>query len=80
MKQELDRIENQRVRNEARNHALMRKIQDTIEANAYNETLLRAREQLEEAKKQFLRDLNKKDPMWREKMRTRKLEEIKRLE
>ena len=80
MKQELDRIENQRVRNEARNQALMRKIQDTIEANAYNETLFRAREQLEEAKKQFLRDLNKKDPMWREKMRTRKLEEIKRLE
>jgi hypothetical protein len=59
---------------------LLRKIHDTLEANSQNESLLRAKETLEEAKRQFLRDLNKKDPMWREKMRARKLEEIKRLE
>lgn len=35
---------------------------------------------MEEAKRGFLRDLNKRDPLWREKMRVRKLEEIKRLE
>jgi hypothetical protein len=27
-----------------------------------------------------LRDLNKRDPLWREKMRSRKVEEIKRME
>lgn len=59
---------------------MLRKIHDTLEANSQNESLLRAKETLEEAKRQFLRDLNKKDPMWREKMRARKLEEIKRLE
>lgn len=80
MKQELDRIEQQRARNQARNQALLRKIHDTLETNQYNEGLSRAKETLEEAKRQFLRDLNKKDPMWREKMRARKLEEIKRLE
>lgn len=45
-----------------------------------NDTLYRAKESLEEAKRQFLKELNKKDPNWRDKMRTRKLEEIKRLE
>jgi hypothetical protein len=58
----------------------MRKIHDTLEANYQNESLLRAKESLEESKRQFLRELNKKDPLWREKMKTRKLEEIKRLE
>ena len=80
MKQELDRIENQRVKNSARNSALLRRVQETIEANQQNEVLYRAKESLEEAKRQFLKDLNKKDPLWREKMRTRKLDEIKRLE
>lgn len=59
---------------------MLRKIHDTLETNSHNEGLFRAKETLEEAKRQFLRDLNKKDPMWREKMRARKLEEIKRLE
>lgn len=80
VKQELDRIENQRVKNSARNSALLRRVQETIEANQQNEVLYRAKESLEEAKRQFLKDLNKKDPLWREKMRTRKLDEIKRLE
>jgi len=35
---------------------------------------------LEEAKKTFLMELNRKDPRWREKLRTRKLDEIRRLE
>ena len=59
---------------------MLRRVQDTIEANQQNEVLYRAKETLEEAKRQFLKDLNKKDPLWREKMRTRKLEEIKKLE
>jgi hypothetical protein len=41
---------------------------------------MRSKESLEEAKKTFLRELNKRDPMWRDKMRTRKLEDIKRME
>jgi hypothetical protein len=35
---------------------------------------------LEEAKRNFLRELNKRDPNWRNKMRVRKLEEIKQME
>jgi len=41
---------------------------------------MKSRYQLEEAKKTFLRELNKRDPQWREKLRARKLEEIKRME
>lgn len=41
---------------------------------------MQAREQLEEAKRQFLRDLNKRDPTWRDKMRIRREDEVKRLE
>jgi len=80
VKQELEKIEALRAKNMARNEALRRRVQESIEQNHQNEGLWRAKEQLEEAKRQFLRDLNKRDPLWREKMRTRKLEEIKRLE
>lgn len=55
-------------------------MQETLEATQRNEALHRAKDQLEEAKRQFLRDLNKRDPLWRDKMRARRLEEIKRLE
>lgn len=41
---------------------------------------MQAREQLEEAKRQFLRDLNKRDPTWRDKMRMRREDEVKRME
>lgn len=58
----------------------MRKVQETLDTNSSNEGVFRAREQLEESKRAFLRELNKRDPMWREKMRTRKVEEIRRLE
>jgi len=80
VKQELDRIEQQRIRNQMRNESLIQKVQETIEATQRNEALHRAKDQLEEAKRQFLRDLNKRDPLWRDKMRARRLEEIKRLE
>jgi hypothetical protein len=80
VKEELDKIEQQRLRNQVRNETLLRKVRDTIDHNQQNEALYRAKETLEEAKRQFLRDLNKRDPLWREKMRTRKLEEIRRLE
>ena len=55
-------------------------MQETLEATQRNEALHRAKDQLEEAKRQFLRDLNKRDPLWRDKMRARRLEEIKHLE
>ena len=80
VKEELDKIEQQRLRNQVRNETLLRKVRDTIDHSQQNEALYRAKEALEEAKRQFLRDLNKRDPLWREKMRTRKLEEIRRLE
>jgi hypothetical protein len=51
-----------------------------MEASQRNEGLYRAKESLEEAKRQFLMDLNKKDPLWREKMHVRKIEEIRRME
>jgi hypothetical protein len=50
-----------------------------LEATA-NSGLQQAKEQLEEAKRQFLRDLNKKDANWRDKMRLRREEEVKKLE
>ena len=80
VKQELDRMEQQRLRNQLRNESLLQKVQETLEATQRNEALHRAKDQLEEAKRQFLRDLNKRDPLWRDKMRARRLEEIKRLE
>lgn len=76
----MERIEQQRLRNQLRNEGLLQRVQETIESSQRNEGLHRAKEQLEEAKKQFLRDLNKRDPLWRDKMRARRLEEIKRLE
>lgn len=45
-----------------------------------NSGLMQAREQLEEAKRQFLRDLNKRDPTWRDKMRIRREDEVKKME
>ena len=80
VKAELERIEQQRVRNQLRNETLIQRVQETLEATQRNEALYRAKDQLEEAKRQFLRDLNKRDPLWRDKMRARRLEEIKRLE
>ena len=41
---------------------------------------MQAKEQLEEAKRQFLRDLNKRDPTWRDKMRMRREDEVKKME
>jgi len=73
-------MEQQRLRNQLRNESLLQKVQETLEATQRNEALHRAKDQLEEAKRQFLRDLNKRDPLWRDKMRVRRLEEIKRLE
>jgi hypothetical protein len=45
-----------------------------------NSSLMQAKEQLEEAKRQFLRDLNKRDPTWRDKMRMRREDEVKKME
>jgi len=36
--------------------------------------------QLQEAKENFLRELNRRDPAWAEKMRQRKIEDIQKLE
>jgi hypothetical protein len=41
---------------------------------------MQAKEQLEEAKRQFLRDLNKRDPTWKDKMRMRREDEVKKME
>ena len=68
-----------RLRNQVRNEALLKRVHDTLDESA-NSSLIQAREQLEEAKRQFLRDLNKRDPAWREKMRLRREEEVKRME
>lgn len=68
------------MRNQIRNEILLKKVHETLEQSQKNEALYRAKESLEEAKRQFLRDLNKKDPLWREKMHARKLEEIRRME
>ena len=76
----MHKLDELRVRSQARNEQLLKRVHETLESNYQNESLLRSKESLEEAKKQFLRDLNRRDPMWREKMRTRKLEEIRRLE
>jgi len=79
VKQELDRMEQMRLRNQVRNEALLKKVHDTLDATA-NSGLQQAKEQLEEAKRQFLRDLNKKDANWRDKMRVRREEEVKKME
>lgn len=79
MKQELERIEQMRLRNQVRNEALLKRVHDTLDESA-NSGLMQAREQLEEAKRQFLRDLNKRDPTWRDKMRLRREDEVKKME
>lgn len=68
-----------RLRNQVRNEALLKRVHDTMD-DSNNSSLIQAREQLEEAKRQFLRDLNKRDPTWRDKMRIRREDEVKRLE
>lgn len=68
-----------RLRNQVRNEALLKRVHDTMD-DSNNSSLMQAREQLEEAKRQFLRDLNKRDPTWRDKMRIRREDEVKRLE
>lgn len=68
-----------RLRNQVRNEALLKKVHDTLDATA-NSGLQQAKEQLEDAKRQFLRDLNKKDANWRDKMRVRREEEVKKME
>jgi hypothetical protein len=67
-------LEEARRKAAVRNDMLLKKVQETLEGNAMTEGLNRAREQLEESKRAFLRELNQRDPMWREKMRTRKIE------
>ena len=79
VKQELDRIEQMRLRNQVRNEALLKRVHETMD-ESNNSSLMQAREQLEEAKRQFLRDLNKRDPTWRDKMRMRREDEVKRME
>jgi hypothetical protein len=79
VKQELDRIEQMRLRNQVRNEALLKRVHETMD-ESNNSSLMQAREQLEEAKRQFLRDLNKRDPTWRDKMRIRREDEVKRME
>ena len=68
-----------RLRNQVRNEALLKKVHDTLDSTA-NTGLQQAKEQLEEAKRQFLWDLIKRDPNWRDKMRIRREEEVKKLE
>eukprot|EP00347_Sterkiella_histriomuscorum_P003092 403365623 len=77
---ELQKIEQLRVRNQARNEQLLQRVQQTLSQTVQNESLTRTRLSLEEAKKNFLRDLNKRDPQWRDKLRARKHDEIRRME
>lgn len=59
---------------------MLKRVQETLESTYSNDLLARSKQQLEEAKKNFLRDLNKRDPLWRDKLKSRKVEEIKRME
>ncbi len=68
-----------RLRNQVRNEALLKRVHYTLEESA-SSGLMQAREQLEEAKRQFLRDLNKRDPTWKDKMRLRREDEVKKME
>ncbi|CDW71466.1 UNKNOWN [Stylonychia lemnae] len=80
IKDELFKIEQLRQKNEIRNDQMLQKVQETLNQTFENQNIQKSRYQLEEAKKTFLRELNKRDPSWREKLRARKLEEIKRME
>jgi hypothetical protein len=42
--------------------------------------LLRMRQNLEEQKLNFVKEMNRKDPNWQDKMKNRKLLEIQRME
>ena len=46
----------------------------------HTSTLARSKQQLEDAKDQFLRELNRRDPQWAEKIRRRKDNEIQQME
>ena len=59
---------------------MLQRVQETLGEAYSNDGLARSRQSLEEAKRGFLREMNKTDPSWREKMRVRKLEEIQRME
>ena len=68
-----------RLRNQVRNEALLKRVHETMD-ESNNSSLMQVKEQLEEAKRQFLRDLNKRDPTWRDKMRMRREDEVKKME
>ena len=68
-----------RLRNQVRNEALLKRVHETMD-ESNNSSLMQAKQQLEEAKRQFLRDLNKRDPTWRDKMRMRREDEVKKME
>lgn len=67
-----------------------RNLKDQVESTLHRETmsgfpgvspqLARSKMQLQEAKENFLRELNRRDPGWAEKMRQRKIDDIQKLE
>lgn len=65
------RIETYKAKVIARNNALLDQIQDRQRTTALpqSNTLARSKLDLEEAKEQFLRELNRRDPTWAEKVR-----------
>ena len=72
------RIETYKAKVLARNKALLEQIQDRQRTTALpmSNTLVRSKLDLEEAKEQFLKELNRRDPTWADKVRQHKAKHI----
>ena len=77
MTDELARIEAYRVKLKAKQQTLNVAIAETYSTvQPVNQNLARSKRCLQEAKDQFLRELNRRDPNWAEKIRQRKEHDI----
>ena len=73
IKDEIAKIEIQKIKCSARNQNLLANIQRVLDQDEEsNQRLAQMRKNLENSKRNFLQDLNRKDPNWQEKMKNRK--------
>ena len=80
MKDELARIEAYRVKLMAKQQTLNQALTETYSVvQPINQNLARSKQQLADAKENFLKELNRRDPQWAEKIRQRKDQEIQQM-
>jgi len=81
LQDEIAKIQVQKVKCSARNQNLLQNIDKALEANDSGANkIAQMREELENQKRQFLKELNVKDPEWQDKVKQRKKLEMARIE